>query len=119
MEPALQRRVQRYGWDKASAYYENSWQEQLKPAHDKLLSLAKIKPGEKIVDVACGTGLISFQALHATGESGFVFGNDISDKMIELANEISKSNNLNNIKFERMDAEEMKIGDHEFDVALC
>ena len=26
MEPALQRRIQRYGWDKAAVYYENFWQ---------------------------------------------------------------------------------------------
>ena len=52
MEAALQRRVQRYGWDKASAYYENTWLQQLKPAHDALFALAKIEAGEKIIDVA-------------------------------------------------------------------
>lgn len=119
MEPALQRRVQRYGWDKASIYYENSWQAQLKPAHDKLFDVAKIHPGEKILDVACGTGLISFRALQATGENGFVLGIDISDKMIELANETTRNNNLSNIRFERMDAEELKVNDDEYNVALC
>jgi len=47
MEPALQRRVQRYGWDKAAAYYENTWQQQLQPAHDALFDLAKIQQGQK------------------------------------------------------------------------
>src|ERR1700752_4553147 len=40
MEPALQRRIQRYGWDKASVYYETFWQEQLKPAQGLLLDMA-------------------------------------------------------------------------------
>jgi len=119
MEPSLQRRVQRYGWDKASAYYQDSWQAQLKPAQDKLLDLADIKKGEKIIDVACGTGLISFRAAEATGKDGFVFAVDISDKMIELANKITKENNFSNIKFERADAEELKTNDNEFDVSLC
>jgi ubiquinone/menaquinone biosynthesis C-methylase UbiE len=119
MEPALQRRVQRYGWDKAATYYQNSWQEQLKSAHDKLFSIAKINPGEKIIDVACGTGLISFRALHATGDNGFVLGTDISDKMVEITNEAARKNNMTNIKFERMDAEELKVNDDEFDIALC
>lgn len=119
MEPALQRRVQRYGWDKASVNYQNLWQEQLRPAQDMLLDFANIQPGEKIIDIACGTGLVSFRALDATGENGFVLGADISDKMIEIANEAAKQNNKQNIQFERMDAEELKIGNDEYDAAVC
>lgn len=119
MEPALQRRVQRYGWDKAASYYENTWQQQLKPAHDVLFEFANIQQGQKIIDIACGTGLISFRAAEATGSSGFVLGTDISDKMIEIADNTSKENNISNIRFERMDAEELKINEEEFDVAIC
>jgi len=119
MEPALQRRVQRYGWDKASALYENLWQAQLKPAQDKLLDFANIQSGQKIIDIACGTGLVSFRALKTTGENGFVLGSDISDKMVEVANAEAAKNNLTNVRFERMDAEELKVNDNEFDVALC
>ncbi len=119
MDASLQKRVQRYGWDKAAAYYESSWQQQLKPAHDKLFELAKINAGEKIIDVACGTGLISFRALQATDKNGFVLGTDISDKMIEVSAKIAAENNFTNTRFERMDAEELKLPDSEFDVALC
>ena len=63
MNPDLQRRVQRYGWDKAAEYYENCWQAQLKPAHDLLLKTADVQSGEKIIDTAAGTGLISFQLI--------------------------------------------------------
>ena len=119
MEPALQRRVQRYGWDKAAAYYENSWQQQLKPAHDLLFDYANIQQGQKIIDIACGTGLISFRAAAASGSNGFVLGTDISEKMVELADKTSKENNIGNIRFERMDAEELKVNDEEFDVAIC
>ena len=119
MEPALQRRVQRYGWDKAAAYYENTWQQQLKPAHDTLFDFANIQQGLKIIDIACGTGLISFRAAAATGSKGFVLGTDISDKMVEIADKTAKENSIGNIKFERMDAEELKINDEEYDVAIC
>ena len=78
MEPALQRRVQRYGWDKASAYYESYWQKQLYPAQQKLLELASIKKGDRIIDIACGTGLVSFPAAELAGEEGSVMANDIS-----------------------------------------
>ena len=119
MNAGLQRRVQRYGWDKAATYYENAWQQQLKPAHDSLFALAKIEAGEKIIDVACGTGLVTFRAMEATGENGFVLGTDLSDNMVEISIQTARENNLLNVTFERMDAEELKLSDEEFDVALC
>jgi ubiquinone/menaquinone biosynthesis C-methylase UbiE len=79
MEADLQRRIQRYGWDKAAIYYENFWQQQLKPAQDKLLELANLQPGEKLIDIACGTGLVSFPAAEKLGPGGFVLATDISD----------------------------------------
>lgn len=119
MEPGLQRRVQRYGWDKAASTYEHAWQQQLKPAHDCLFELADIKQGEHIIDIAGGTGLAGFRAAAATGAEGFVLGTDLSDKMIELAVNASTQNNISNIKFERMDAEELNVPDETYDVAIC
>ena len=119
MEEALQRRVQRYGWDKAAQYYETLWQQQLKPAHDSMFELAEINAGEKIIDTACGTGLISFRALKAAGPQGFVLGTDISDKMVEQCKTESNTQHFDNCNFERMDAEELTVPDEEFDKALC
>ena len=76
MEPALQRRVQRYGWDKAASYYETSWHKQLLPAQEKLLQFANVQAGEKVIDIACGTGLVTFEAAKITGDKGFVSGNE-------------------------------------------
>jgi ubiquinone/menaquinone biosynthesis C-methylase UbiE len=119
MEPALQRRVQRYGWDKASQYYETFWQQQLKPAQDLLLELADLKPGEHILDVACGTGLVSFAALDRIKPDGSLAGTDISDKMIEIASAIAAKRGEDLVHFERMDAEELGFENKSFDVALC
>ncbi|MFI5186812.1 MAG: class I SAM-dependent methyltransferase [Chitinophagales bacterium] len=119
MEPALQRRVQRYGWDKAAIYYENFWQQQLKPAQDKLLEMARLQPGEKLIDIACGTGLVSFPAAEKLGANGFVLATDISDGMVKLGVQSAQEKNYTNIRFERMDAEELSIPDKEYDVALC
>jgi ubiquinone/menaquinone biosynthesis C-methylase UbiE len=119
MEPALQRRVQRYGWDKAALYYETFWHRQLLPAQQKLLQMAKLQAGEKIIDIACGTGLVSFPAADQAGKNGFVLGADISDKMVEMATVLAKEKSLHHVKFERMDAEELKIEDERYDVALC
>jgi ubiquinone/menaquinone biosynthesis C-methylase UbiE len=119
MEPALQRRVQRYGWDKASPYYEAFWQEQLKPAQDLLLQLADLQPGSAVLDIACGTGLVSFKALSCVGATGSVTGTDISDKMIEIASAIADHRGQKNISFARMDAEELSLENETFDTVLC
>ena len=52
MDAKLQRRVQRYGWDKAAAHYERFWAEQLAPAQRLLLDLASLAPGEHVLDIA-------------------------------------------------------------------
>ncbi|MBS1596595.1 MAG: methyltransferase domain-containing protein [Bacteroidetes bacterium] len=119
MDPAFQRRVQRYGWDKAAAYYENFWQDQLKPAQDLMLELLKLQPREKVLDVASGTGLVSFRAKQQVGADGYVFGTDISEKMVAISNDIAKEKDLRNIQFERMDAEDLQVPDQEFDAAMC
>jgi SAM-dependent methyltransferase len=119
MEPGLQRRVQRYGWDKASAYYETFWHDKLKPAQDLLLDMADLRPGENVLDVASGTGLVSFQALTKLGENGRVVGTDISEKMIEKASSLAANKKEYRVSFERMDAEDLKLKDGLFDVALC
>lgn len=62
MNAKLQRRIQRYGWDKAALHYEGAWERQLAPAHRALLEDADLRPGERVVDIACGTGLVTFAA---------------------------------------------------------
>ena len=119
MKPELQKRVQRYGWDRASKYYENCWQEQLKPAHDALLDIANVQPNERILDIAAGTGLVSFPLALKTGEFGNVIATDISDEMVTIGNDLVKSNETKNIKFERMDAEDINYNENTFDLATC
>ncbi|HKK45579.1 MAG TPA: methyltransferase domain-containing protein [Balneolaceae bacterium] len=119
MKPDLQRRVQRYGWDKAADFYEASWQRQLKPAQDWMLDIADLQPGEKVLDVACGTGLITFPASQKIGPSGQIVATDISDGMIAIAAQTARKLQINNISFARMDAEALDIPDNSFDVVLC
>ncbi len=120
MEAKLQRRIQRYGWDKAADYYEGFWHTQLKPAQDKLLELAALQPGERVLDVACGTGLVTFRAAKAVAPGGTVYGTDISEAMVEQARRLMAARKIDNCKFDRMDAEDLSsLPDASFDAALC
>jgi len=119
MDARLQRRVQRYGWDLAAADYEMLWQAQLADAQTALLAAAGLRGGERVLDVACGTGLVSFAAAHAVGPAGQVLGVDLSDGMVEAARLRAVRREVPNATFMRMDAETLALPDASFDVALC
>jgi ubiquinone/menaquinone biosynthesis C-methylase UbiE len=119
MEARVQRRVQRYGWDLAAVGYDSLWQAQLAAAHAALLALASPAAGERVLDIACGTGLVSFAAARAVGPSGHVLGVDLSERMIDAAELRSTHPDLSNCSFSRMDAERLALPDASFDVVLC
>ncbi len=119
MDARLQRRVQRYGWDRAACHYERSWQAQLEPAQTNLLEMARLAPGERILDVACGTGLVTLRAAALVGPNGTVVGVDLSEEMVVTARDRARNRGIANVTFERMDAEEILFDAGAFDVALC
>lgn len=119
MDAKLQRRIQRYGWDKAAGLYEQSWQKQLEPAQTRLMELAALGPGQRVIDIACGTGLVTFAAAAAVGPAGTVVGVDLSETMVTLARARARERGLRHLRFERMDAEELALPSASYDAALC
>lgn len=119
MDARLQHRVQRYGWDRAAAYYEQSWQRQLEPAQGLLVKMAAPAAGERVLDLACGTGLVTFRAAEAVGSSGHVIGTDISDAMVQQCTETAAARGVAHAAFRRMAAEKLDFGDGAFDAVLC
>jgi ubiquinone/menaquinone biosynthesis C-methylase UbiE len=119
MEPGLQRRVQRYGWDLAAAAYEPLWRNQLVPAQAAVMTCAGLTAGEHVVDVACGTGTTAMAAAASVSPGGEVVGVDLSGCMVEAARVSARQQGLGNARFERMDAERLELPDQSFDVALC
>jgi len=119
MDARLQRRVQRYGWDRAVEVYDRYWREQLEPAQSRMMEMAAVRPGERVLDVACGTGLVTFRAAEACGPAGEVVGTDISQKMVDDAAAEAARRGIDHARFERMDAEDLRLPDARFDVALC
>jgi ubiquinone/menaquinone biosynthesis C-methylase UbiE len=119
MDAKLQRRIQRYGWDAASKVYDVAWRNNLAPAHRIMLDLAKIKQGEAVLDVACGSGFITIPAALLVGPTGRVVATDISEEMVLMVKQAATAAELENVTSARMDAEELTLPDNAFDVALC
>ena len=111
--------MQRYGWDLASDGYDLLWQEQLAPARTCMLALASLAPGERVLDLACGTGLVTLAAAASVGPRGHVLGTDLSGQMVEVARQRAVEQQASNVTFQRMDAEVLDLPDATFDVVLC
>lgn len=119
MDARLQLRVQRYGWDRAAEHYERTWADQLRPAQERLLELAALEPGEEVLDVACGTGLVSFPVAEAVGTEGRIVATDLSEEMVRLVRQEGDRRGLEWLEAERAGAERLPFDDASFDVVLC
>ena len=58
---------------------------QLAPVSEVLFDAARLRPGESVLDVGCGTGPTTFVAARAVGPTGRVCGLDVSGEMIRAA----------------------------------
>ncbi len=119
MEAKLQVRVQRYGWDAASGYYEDGWQKPLAAAQATLLSVTAIQPGERIIETACGSGRLTRAIAGAAGPEGAVLATDLSQNMVDLTARFCAGAGLAWVRTARMSADDLAVEDESFDAAVC
>lgn len=79
-----------------------------------LLGTAGVTTGQRVLDVACGTGVVARQAAELVGPSGTVSGVDLNPAMIEVAKERAST-----IDWRIADAVDLPYADGTFDVAMC
>ncbi len=87
------------------------------PVSGELLRAAALTPGERVLDVACGTGVITRAAAEQVGPTGSVTGVDLAPDMIEVATETPAAGAP--IEWHRADAAALPLPDGSYDVALC
>lgn len=119
MDARLQLRVQRYGWDAAAAHYHEGWEAQLRPAHDRLLQMAEVAPGQRVIETACGSGLVTTRLAACVGPAGRVLATDLSQGMIDDLRRRLDAASVPNVEAARMGAERLDAPDAGFDAAIC
>jgi enediyne biosynthesis protein CalE5 len=87
---------------------------------DKLVDLAEVWPGSKVLDVATGIGEPAVTAARRVQPNGKVLATDISPEMLAIARERAEKLGLQYIiEFRESDAESLKLPDKSFDAVLC
>ncbi len=81
-----------------------------------IVDRANLQMGDRILDVGCGTGIVSRYAYKSLGDSGHITGVDVNEAVIKKAMEIC---NVTPIKWKQCNAEAMPFPDAGFDVVLC
>lgn len=85
----------------------------------RMLALAELQPGMRVLDLACGRGEPAIPAAHAVGAHGSVLGIDADAAVLELARARAEREGLRHIRFEAVAAEQLeRLGEAPFDRVL-
>jgi len=79
----------------------------------RVAEAAQIRPGQRVLDIACGTGILAREAARHSGTNGFVAAVDISPGMLAVA-----SRQAPEIEWRIAPAESLPFGDDSFDVVV-
>src|SRR5258708_26800142 len=90
----------------------------LGPITERMLDLAGIQVGGRVLDVAAGTGKQTLLAARRVGPTGFVLATDISARMLAVAAEAARQGGLTNIETRLMDARTLDLEPESFDAAI-
>lgn len=87
------------------------------PVARDLIDRAALRPGERVLDVACGTGIVARLAAEQVGETGTVAGLDVHPGMLAAARAVTPPDTA--VDWHEANAEAMPLPDGVFDVVLC
>jgi SAM-dependent methyltransferase len=88
------------------------------PAAELLVQAAPPGPGDRVLDVACGTGIVLRTAAQRVGQQGSLVGVDNNPNMLAVAREIAERERLG-AEFHEAPAEDLPFDEGSFDVVLC
>jgi ubiquinone/menaquinone biosynthesis C-methylase UbiE len=115
--------AERQSWDSVANNWKKWWKTIERGAEKvsrRLIELAEIKPGSRVLDIATGIGEPAITAANQIGNNGHILATDISPQMLSVAKQRATSLGLQNvIEFKEGDTETIDLPSSTFDAALC
>jgi len=81
-------------------------------------ALAKLNPGETVLDLGSGGGIDVLLSARRVGPTGKAYGLDMTDEMLALANENKRKSGLTNVEFLKGEIEHIPLPDNSVDVII-
>jgi SAM-dependent methyltransferase len=86
---------------------------------ERMLELAEVGAGDRVLELACGPGGLGFAAAERVGPGGEVVLTDVAEEMTAIAAARGAELGLGNVAFRRLDLERIEEPDASYDVVLC
>jgi SAM-dependent methyltransferase len=122
LDPRQFKSDQKRDWDSAAAGWKKWWplfEQSAQHVSDRLVELAGVKPGDRVLDIATGNGEPAVTAARRVGSSGRVVATDQSPGMLAIGRERAGGIGVNNIDFIESDAETLSVSQRDFDAVVC
>ena len=121
LDPGEFRGAQKEQWDSAATGWKkwSSWMDRYAaPVSRRLVELAGVEPGDRVLDVAAGYGEPAMTAARKAAPDGTVVATDISAAMLAYGRERAADAGVENIEFMHSDASALDFPDESFDAAV-
>jgi ubiquinone/menaquinone biosynthesis C-methylase UbiE len=102
----------------ADSYEKYMVQALFAPWSAHLIRVANVQPGERVLDVACGTGIVARHIAPRVGLQGRVIGLDLKPEMLRVAGAAAEQEGLA-IEWRAGPAEQLPFPDGSFDLIMC
>jgi ubiquinone/menaquinone biosynthesis C-methylase UbiE len=103
------------GWDDRHAYFE----ETARPVTEAMLARLDPRPGQTILDLAAGTGVVGFATAAIVGPTGHVIMGDFAEAMVDAARRQAAATGVDNVESRVLDAEQIDLPDDVVDGVAC
>lgn len=120
-DPIKYKETTREQWQTAAQAW-NDWSSLLRtwlgPATESMLDMAKVGPGDRVLDVAAGAGDQTLQTAERVGPSGYVLATDISANILDFAAQNARRAGHSNIETRVLDGENLDVAESTFDAVI-
>jgi ubiquinone/menaquinone biosynthesis C-methylase UbiE len=120
-DPVKYKNTTREQWQAAAEAWDRwgpTLHEWLGQATELMLDMARIGPGQQILDVAAGAGEQTTVTARRVGPAGSVLATDISSAILEFAQQAALDAGLKNVQTRVMDGENLELPDNSMDAVL-